>query len=298
VLLGLLVLVAASGASCPQVLQQYTNPIPRALPPSPSLSQVIDVVNDNSARVQSLSTNRATITVPGFPTLNATINYLRPRSFRLVAQKFVGNEVDLGSNDELFWFWMRRAQPPALFYCRHGQFGSSAARQILPVEPEWLIEALGIVTFDTARPIEGPFPVGNGRDEIRTKTFTPSGPMSKIAIVDDSRGVVLENHVYDSQGTLLASAKLSKHTRDPASGVTLPGHVEIQWPPANLSLTVEMVEVQINRLTAEPAQLFAKPVYDGYTEIDLAQPGGLAPAAQPSAASGGQFKASPSVRYQ
>ena len=133
-------------------MQQYTQPIPRALPPSPSLDQVVDIVNDNSARVQALSAPRATITAPGFPSLNANIAFQRPRSFRLIAQKFIGPEVDLGSNDELLWFWIRRSQPPALFFCRHAQFGSSAARQIVPVEPEWLIEALGVVTFDRDRP--------------------------------------------------------------------------------------------------------------------------------------------------
>ena len=152
--------VSASGASCPHIVQQYTQPIPRALPPTASLQQVIDVVNDNSARVQSLSTTRATISTPGFPSLNANIAFQRPRSFRLVAQKFIGPEVDLGSNDELLWFWMKRTQPPALFYCRHEQFAVSAARQIMPVEPEWLIEALGVVTFDPASHIEGPFAGG------------------------------------------------------------------------------------------------------------------------------------------
>ena len=45
---------------------------------------------------------------------NADIAFQRPRSFRLVGAKFIGPEVDLGSNDELLWFWVKRAQPPAL----------------------------------------------------------------------------------------------------------------------------------------------------------------------------------------
>ena len=83
------------------------SPIPRALPASPSLSQMVDVVNENSAKVQSLSAPRATMTMPGLPSLNANIAFVRPRSFRLVAQKFLGPEFDLGSNDELLWFWVR-----------------------------------------------------------------------------------------------------------------------------------------------------------------------------------------------
>jgi hypothetical protein len=284
--------VSASGASCPRVLQQYTQPIPRALPPSASLTQIIDVVNDNSARVQSVSTSRATLTTPGFPSLNARIDFQRPRSFRLIGQKFIGPEVDLGSNDELLWFWLKRAQPPALFYCRHDQFGASAGRQIIPVEPEWLIEAMGVVTFDPAQQHMGPNPVGQGRLEIRTPPNVPGKGM-RITIIDESRGVVLEEHVYDPQGVRLASAVLSRHVRDPASGVTLPRHVEVQFPPAKLELTLDMPELLINQLTADQsAQLFIKPSYSGYNEVDLAQPNGPV-----NLSVGGAYQVPPSVRY-
>ena len=50
------------------------------------------------------------------------------------------SELDVGSNDELFWFWIKRNKPRALFYCRHDQFGSSNARQMIPVDPGWLAE--------------------------------------------------------------------------------------------------------------------------------------------------------------
>jgi hypothetical protein len=288
----LLVWVSASGASCPRVLQQYTQPIPRALPPAASLTQIIDVVNDNSSRVQSVSTSRATLLTPGAPSLNARITFQRPRSFRLLAEKFIGPEVDLGSNDELLWFWIKHAQPPALFFCRHDQFATSAARQVIPVEPEWLIEALGVVTFDPTMQHLGPTPVGAGRLEIQSRPSTPGKGFSRITIVDDSRGVVLEQHVYDPQGVRLASAVLSRHVRDPASGVTLPRHVEIQFPPAKRELSIDMAELQINALTPDQAaQLFVKPIYSGYNEVDLAQPNG------PATPANGPYRVPPSVRY-
>lgn len=273
----LLACVSASGAACPHVLQQYTQPIPRALPAGAPLAQIVDVVNSNSARVQSVSTTRATIAIPGIPSLNANIAFQRPRSFRLIARTFIGPEVDLGSNDELLWFWIKHAQPPALFFCRHEQFAASAARQVMPVEPEWLIEAFGVVTLDPADHLEGPFPVGTGRVEIRSKSRGPGPVTSRILVIDDSRGVVLEDHLYDPQGVRLASAVLSKHVRDPASGATLPRHVEIQWPPAQFELSVDMADLHINQLSADPRELFTRPTYSGYTEIDLAQP--ISPAA-------------------
>lgn len=289
----LVVWLSASGASCPHVLKQYTQPIPRALPEAASLTQIVNVVNDNSNRVQSLSTSKATIATPGLPSLNANINFQRPRSLRLTAHKFIGEELDLGSNDELMWFWVKRGQPPAMLFCRHDQFHSSAARQILPVEPEWLIEAFGLVNLNPAEGIEGPFPVGSGRVELRTRTTSGGKPMSRIIIIDDSRGVVLEEHLYDANRALLASAVLSKHTRDPASGVTLPHHIEIKCPTQQFEMSIDLSDVTINQLAGDPKALFTKPTYSGYNEIDLAQPppGPIAPTA------GGQYQLPPAARY-
>ncbi len=290
----ILVSISASGAHCPQVLQQYTQPVPRALPQTATLAQIIDVVNDNSARVQSFSTTKATISTPGYPSVSANINFQRPRSFRLLASTAIlGPEVDMGSNDELLWFWIKRAQPPAMFFCRHDQFNASAARQVLPVEPEWLVEAFGVVTLDRASQIEGPYPVGKGRVELRSRSLAPGNPMSRITIIDDSRGVILEQHVYDGSRARIASAVMSKHVRDPDSGATLPRHVDIQWPPAQFELSIDMPNLQINGLTPDQRELFQKPTYSGYNEIDLAQPGILSP--PPGATT--QGKAPPQVRY-
>lgn len=129
-------LLGLSGASCPQFLQQYVYQQPRLLPAPPAmptLAQVIEVVDRNNAQIQSFVANNATVSGPGLPSLRATVAFQRPRRFGLRAEVsgFTGPELDLGSNDELFWFWVRREQPPALYFCRHDQFAMSPARQSL-----------------------------------------------------------------------------------------------------------------------------------------------------------------------
>ncbi len=282
---------STTGASCPRVVQQYTEPIPRALPPQATLTQIIDVVNDNTARVQSLSSTRATITTPGYPALNARIAMSRPRSLRITGDKF-GPQLDVGSNNELLWIWIAQSQPPALFYVRHEQYAQSAARQIMPVEPDWLVEAFGLSTFDRAAPLEGPSPVGSGRVQIRRTVGAPGMETSRVTVIDDSRGVVLEQHVYDMSGQLLASAVLSNHSYDAATGVRLPRKINVQWPPAKLEMAIEMSDLAVNQLPGNPAELFAKPTYSGYNDLDLAQPG-----LQLTPTAAGQFQNPPTTRY-
>ena len=93
--------------------------IPRVLPASPTLEQVMTVVNRNSQLVHSFTADQAEIAVDGAPKLRANMAMTRPNNFRLQAGTLItGPELDLGSNDELFWFWVRRDDSNAVYYCR------------------------------------------------------------------------------------------------------------------------------------------------------------------------------------
>jgi hypothetical protein len=271
-LLSAVLLTVCGGAGCPQMLQQYTQPIPRALPTSATLTQVIDVVNNNSAQVQSLYTNHGSISVPGLPSLRALVAFQRQRSFRLRADTaFTGPEVDVGSNDQLFWFWIKRNQPPGLYYCRHDQFASSAAKPMVPIEPDWLIRALGIVSFEPGVVHQGPVPVSAGRLEVRTPPIVPGGN-TRLTVIDATRGIVLEEHVYDPQGTRLATALMSRHKRDATTGITLARHVALQMPATRMEINIDLNDLQINQLNPSQVDLWNKPVYPGYNDVDLADP--------------------------
>ena len=274
-LLLLAMLVSASGASCPQFL--YTNSAvgPRVLPSAPTMTDVMQVVNNNTSRVQSLYTEDANISVPFMPPLRARLAVERPRRLHLWGDtRITGQEVDLGSNDDIFWFWAKRNPMPAVFYCRHDQFATSAARSVLPVEPEWLIEAMGLATFDPNVQHRGPTPVG-GRLRIETPLQTAHGPMTKVTFVDESQGWVVAQHLYDAQGKLTASAMSSQFWRDPVTGVVLPTRVELQTPATEMmsqfSLRLDLRNLQVNKLVSNP-QLWTMPTFPGYSPVNLADP--------------------------
>ncbi len=269
-LLAMLGLFALSGAACPNMVRQ---PLPRVLPPSPTLDQVVQVVNNNSVQIQSFSTTQAQLHVPGAPALRASVAYQRERNFRLRANMpLTGPEVDLGSNPNLFWFWIRRNQPPGVYYCRHEEFANCPARQMVPIEPQWLVEALGVTQFGPSDEHQGPFPLAGDRLEIRSTRQTPEGLVTKVTVVDGSQGWVLEQHIYDTAGQLRASAVASHHRRDPLTGLIMPESVEINCPADQFSMRVELGAVQINRLTGNPAELWAMPQVQGTPMVNLCNP--------------------------
>jgi hypothetical protein len=290
-------LVSASGASCPQFLYMNRPAGPRVLPATASMNDVIQVVNANTSRVQSIYTNNANISVPLMLPLRAQIAIERPRRLHLWADTMMtGPEVDLGSNDEIFWFWAKRSPQPAVFFCRHDQFANSAARNLLPVEPEWLIEAFGLTTFDPNVNHRGPTAAG-GRLRIDTPLQTASGPMSKVTFVDESQGWVLAQHLYDAQNRLVVSALSSNHWRDPETGIVLPTRIELQTPASatasQFSLRLEMRDLQVNK--PQNPQFWALPSYAGYQPLNLADPN-LRLAPPPAAANGGAAAARGQIR--
>jgi hypothetical protein len=268
-----LLLFSASGASCPWMLRQPGAPIPQVLPTAATLDQVIMAVNDNTARARSGVATQAYLSVPGAPRLSAALAFETPRRFRLKGRTTIsGDELDVGMNDELFWLWVKRGIPPALYFCRHDQFAGSSARRIMPVEPEWLVEALGLPTFQPFEEHQGPVPVGAGRLEIRSRRRTATGEMTKITVVDAHRALVLAQHLYDAQNRLIATAVTSNHIRDGLSGVNLPRQIDLQLPTTQLQMRIDVVDWQINALGPEKAELWTRPAPPGAQHVDLADP--------------------------
>lgn len=252
-----------------------TPPLPVVLPPSPPLAQVIDAVNNNSRQIQSFSTAEAELSGPGIPvTLRGTnIAFERPRRLRIRGGTgLTGSELDVGSNDELFWFWVRRNNPPAVFFCRHEQFASCAAARMMPMEPAWMIEAFGIVEFAPHELHEGPFERPDGHLEIVSTRQSPCGPVKKKTVIDHATAVVLEQHLYDQHGRAVASAVAREHRRDPLTSLIMPKVVDLQCPQAQFSMEVNLGNVAINQSVGNAEALWTMPTGGGWPLVDLADP--------------------------
>ncbi|MBX7169097.1 MAG: hypothetical protein K1X74_22365 [Pirellulales bacterium] len=276
--LAYLPLLAAGGAGCPQLLDQYMVPGPE-LPVGPSLSDVVETVERHTVHVTSLSTTEARIKATGLPGVTAKIAYQAPRRLRLLAETaLTGSEFDLGSNDERFWFWIRRSEPPALFTCRHDQYAASRAQQMLPIDPQWLIESLGLVHFDPSAAHAGPRSVPGGRLAVQSNLLRGNRVLIKVTLLDAARGLVLEQHLSDEAGNLIASAFASDHRRDPVTEVTLPHEVKLQWPSADFSLTLKVDAWTINYADDMSDALWSMPSDVAPQVIDLADPRLNAPA--------------------
>ncbi|REJ95144.1 MAG: hypothetical protein DWQ35_06995 [Planctomycetota bacterium] len=265
----LLLLTASAGANCQRWVWQPQAATPAVLPAQASLSQVIAVVNDNRARVASIRSSQALLSTPGAPSMRAEVAIGGPRHLRLTAGTgLTGSEVDLGSNEEIFWFWIKRNEPPGVYFARHDAFAVSQIRQSIPIQPEWLVEAFGLVYLDPNGAHQGPFVRQDGRLEVHTTTTTPAGPATRVLVVDPQTGWVVEQHLLSSNRQILASAFNSRHLRDPQTGFVMPRRTDLSFGGNRMSL--ELSDLAVNPLDLSP-ELWIKPTFEGYPDRDLTQ---------------------------
>lgn len=226
--------------------------------------------------------------MPGAPAIGVEIAIERPSKLRLRAgTQLLGPELDLGSNDQLFWFWVARAPEPSVYFARHDQFSTSRARQMLAVEPIWLIEALGLVEIDPASVIDGPHAAGHDRVQLRTTLHNSGAAYTRQLIMHSKYAWVLEQHIYDERGQLIASARNSGHEYSPVDGVSLPKRIEVQMPQGLLKLQLDVDRWAINQTLVEPDALFTLPrtQLSSHPFVDLADPSFVPP--------GGNFTSQP-----
>ena len=236
--------------------------------------------------MQTLQSRDARLHIRGLPGISLDLAYEQPRRFRLRAGTAItGQELDLGSNDELFWFWTKQNPQPSIFFARHEAFAQSPNRSLIPIEPLWIADALGLPRFDPRHFHEGPTAKGNGLLEIRSRIPAADGELTKITWVHERFAWVMKQQVFDSRGRLLASAEATEHEYYPHAQIALPRKVAIELPSAQLAFQVESSGYLINQPFPNSTAIFALPQdqLPNYPLLDIADPRFSIPVPPPQA---------------
>jgi hypothetical protein len=168
----------------------------------------------------------------------------------------MSEEADFGSNSDWFWFWVKRAaangQPSYVYQAKHEDVPNSPSLSQIPFQPDWLMEALGVVPIDAKNVTLHP----EGRGQIMnliSERLSPSGQtVKKVITVDLRRGVVTSHSLYDMRGNLIARARLDNHYRDRATSIIMPHLIALEWPQANLKINLEINQIEVNPTTIPP----------------------------------------------
>lgn len=246
-------------------------------PPPPVNASKDDLIRHLNANISKLYAWRSTSVQirarSGLPMqLSAVIAVETPRNFRLRVSSIGGDEADFGSNQDHFWFWMRRNEPRHVYMARHEDLARCQHRLQIPFQPDWLMEVLGVIPLDPAQFTMEQTDGRSGTVSLISENLSPTGqPVKRVVLVDAPRGLVLGHHLYDARGALIAKATLRNHRYHPEHQMTMAHCIDLDWPQAGMAMTMTIgrdVEVNPQGL---PSQTWQMPEMPGYPMFNLGQ---------------------------
>lgn len=251
----------------------------------PTRDELLSYMNRNAQRVSTLETRDLELDITADREqvgMSGTLYCQQPRNFRLRA-KVIGKEVaDIGSNDQEFWYWISENKPPDLYHCSYSDM-SRGVRLPFPVQPEWVMEALGMARYDASRPSfrAENFTIetrGNNYELVEQTTSPQGQPVRKVTVFH--RGNATGNtpqitalRLYDSNNKLMCQASITEVRRD-ASGAAVPHRVLFEWPEQKLKMKMVLDGVIVNSPSSDGMQipkLYQRPALENIRSFDLAR---------------------------
>lgn len=262
----------------------------------PSREELVAAIGIPSGKVQSLQTQGATVSLAGLPSASADISLQRPGKFRFKASStFVGQLADLGSNEEMLWFWNFQDKD-SVFFGRHDRLAASGVQQRLAVDPSMFVEALGLVEISPDQVIGEPTTAGKDRLQLVCRQMTPAGEFTRTLLVHKKHGYLLEQRITDSAGRAVINARMSEHRHYALDGVTLPHTIDLHVPNGDMRVQLNVQRYSINQPFPNGEATFAFPrdQLGQYQMVDITDPSFVPPGQAPPAQYSSPGNAQPS----
>lgn len=251
----------------------------RAADVAPTAPAMIGYLNDNARRIQGLTCadlemecrqGREAGVVGG------RLDCARPRNFRLTGRVASQPMVDIGSNEQEFWYWISKAQPPYVYHCGYEDFARGGVAMPFPFQPDMILAALGMLEYDPNKNYEVK---NNGRTvELIETTASPAGqPIKKVTVfargpVGRDQPVVVGHALRDAQGRDICTASISHVQTDPTTGAVVPRRVRLVWPTEQIELKMKLDGVRVAPIDQEmAARVFSRANLSNLTSYDLAR---------------------------
>jgi hypothetical protein len=225
----------------------------------------------------------------------------QPSNFRMQAALFAGaDQLDVGANTAEMWMYVKMSDQPYL-YCSNADFPSVQDKLPVKFEPSWVMQALGMATYDTRKQYSIRIDE-KGRNYQLTYSDTTAGGQRVLKMTEfaaDNMGGTapqVRRHVVMSEDgkQVIAEARIRKvseqllgsdpETRLPIR-VLVPTELVLEWPQEQTKMDLVLGRIELNeKMTREQLDAtFAKP----------ARIGGASPVNLTDILSGGRGKALP-----
>jgi hypothetical protein len=174
-----------------------------------------------------------------------------------------GVESDVGSNSDIFWFWSRRMQPPALYYARHVDLPNTRLKT--PLSPHWLMAILSVneinIAESTVYEYENTICVAQKYNSLGRNVI-------KVVAINKVNNFIAGHYLYRDDGTLIAMAEIKDYYF--IDGIAVPKIVHIQWLAEQIDMTWELARPVVNGNLSP--NLWKKPIHRQEVDLSKAYP--------------------------
>lgn len=228
-------------------------------PPPVVIPQAVLDTNDVNRKIKSVTCDaiRVTIWEGSFRfRLNGNLRYEKDRNFRMMVRSIFGRELDLGSNENQFWFWSRRNREPGLYFAKHEDYYKTRLKT--PFNPVWMMRSLGIDPID----VENVEFIDEEDKDIMVVKRTQNASGKKIIVttfVNRSTNKISGILTTDLDAKPLVSAEIKEYKSD------FPKKVVYHWFEEDKVMEIELINPRMGG-EANP-ELWVRPKI--YPQIDM-----------------------------
>lgn len=247
---------------------------------TPTAQQLVAFLNSNSQKVQAVQCNQVAIdarqgtqTAPG---LDGLMVCQKPRNFRLKAKVVGQPAVDLGSNNQEFWYWISKIEPvPYVFHCNYEEMEKGNVRLPFPFHPDMIIAALGMGEYDPAKAYE----VKTNQQTIELVepvAFYQGRPVRKSTVfarkMNQGRMQIAGHILRDTQGREICNVTIFDVQQNRETGAILPQRMKLSWPEDKIEMTLRFPDMQVTSIAPDRAErLFTRNDLSNLPGFDLAR---------------------------
>jgi hypothetical protein len=234
----------------------------------PTTTDLVAYLNNNARQVQSIKSTQLEIQAKqGNDSigLQGSLFCQKPRDFRLRANVAGQPAVDIGSNNEEFWFWISQGKDDdgvaRVHYCSYADMAAGKARMPFPFQPDMIVAALGMGDYDPQK--EYTIREDKNTYSLVEKAVSAQGlAVQKVTqfnkmTVGPNKPQVVAYYLLDDKGNEICRASvLDVQT---VGTVVLPKHVKLVWRPQQIEMSMRLFDTEVNKIDApSAAKLFSR----------------------------------------
>jgi hypothetical protein len=251
----------------------------------PQVPELVAYMNSNAQKVQGVRCDRVVMDCKQGDQIPLGIDGMlacqRPRQFRLKGKVGGSDQVDIGSNDDEFWYWVGKADPH-VFHCSYKDMATGQVFLPFPFNPDMVVCALNIAEYDPKAHYEMRKDKDNKVIELIEPTKSMQGQdVFKVTVfnrgeVTATRPRVLAYLLKDRQGKDICRAEMLETQVNRETGAVLPVKVNIVFfgktPAENSEMKLTFVDLKPTTFSPDSvARLFSRNDLSNLQGYDLAR---------------------------